>query len=115
MVKAGLPVFIYFENYGILDSAIYLPRFLEDLQRTPDDPRIRTVNAMFKHVGLSAQEITELGRELVQQAIAQKQQPTPEMFAQDQQRKEARAIKLNSASLDITRRFNEIGRASWRE
>lgn len=107
LIKARLPVFIYFENYGILESAIYLPRFLEDLQRTPDDPRIRTVNAMFKHVGLSAQEITELGREQVQQAIAQKQQPTQEMFAQDQQRKEARAIKLNSASLDITHRFND--------
>lgn len=107
LIKARLPVFVYFENYGILDSAIYLPRFLEDLQRTPDDPRIRTVNAMFKHVGLSAQEITELGHEQVRQAIAQKQQPTPEMFVQDQQRKEARAIKLNSASLDITRRFND--------
>src|SRR6266404_5275509 len=43
MVRASLPVFIYFENYGILDSAVYLPRFLEDLKRTPDEPHIRTI------------------------------------------------------------------------
>ncbi len=105
-IKARLPVFIYFENYGILDSAIYLPRFLEDLTNASNNPRIRTVNAMFKHVGLTAQEIAELGREQAQQERAQNRQPTAEMIAQDQQRKEARAIKLNSASLDITDRFN---------
>jgi len=107
LIEEHMPVFIYFENYGILDSAIYLPRFLEDLEKTPDNSRIRTVNAMFKHVGLTAQDIAELGREGAQQARAQNQQPTAEIIAQDQQRKEARAIKLNSASLDITKRFNE--------
>ena len=80
-----MPVLIYFENYGILDSAIYLPRFLEDLKSAPNDPRVRTINAMFKHVGLTAQEITDLGREQAQTARAQNQQPTPEMIAQDQQ------------------------------
>lgn len=107
VIEPRLPVFIYFENYGILDSAIYLPRFLQDLSRIPNDPRIRTVNAMFKHVGLTAQEIAELGRERAQQARAQNQEPTSEMIAKDQENKEARAIKLNSASLDITGRFND--------
>ena len=107
LIEDHLPVFIYFENYGILDSAIYLPRFIEDLQRTPNDARVRTINAMFKHVGLSAEEIADLGQEQAQQARAQNQQPSEEIIAQDQQRKEARAIKLNSASLDITKRFNE--------
>ena len=107
LIEEHLPVFIYFENYGILDSAIYLPRFLSDLKRTPDDPRIRTVNAMFKHVSLTAQEVADLGKEQAQQAQKQNQQPTPEMIRQDQEKKEARAIKLNSASLDITKRFND--------
>jgi energy-coupling factor transporter ATP-binding protein EcfA2 len=107
LVESRLPVFIYFENYGILDSAIYLPRFLDDLKNAPNDPRVRTINAMFKHVGLTAQEITDLGREQAQQARAQNQQPSPEMIARDHQQKEARAIKLNSASLDITKRFND--------
>lgn len=106
LIKKELPVFIYFDNYGVLDSAIYLPNFLKDLSSTPDAPCTRTINAMFKHVGLTAQEINELGTEGAQQALNQNQQPTAEIIAHDQQQKEARAIKLNSASLDITKRFN---------
>jgi len=92
VVLESLPVFIYFENYGVLQSAIYLPRFLEDLGRTPDDARVRTVNAMFSHVRLAAQDIAALGREQAQQAQAKGQQPTDEVIRQDQQRLEERAI-----------------------
>lgn len=106
IIKKELPVFIYFDDYGVLDSAIYLPNFLRDLGSAPDDPCTRTINAMFKHVGLTAQEIKELGTEKAQQSLKQNQQPTAEIIAQDMQQKEARAIKLNSASLDITKRFN---------
>lgn len=63
MIEDSLPVLIYFENYGVLDSAIYLPRFLEDLQRDPNNPRARTINAMFKHVALDAKDIADLGAE----------------------------------------------------
>lgn len=107
LITTRLPVFIYFENYGVLDSAIYLPRFLEGLQHVPGDARIRTVNAIFKYGKLTAQEIADLGREQAQQARAQNQTPSDQIIAEDQGRKEARAIKLNSASLDITQRFNE--------
>lgn len=107
-IERRMPVFIYFENYGILDSALYLPRFLEDLRNRPHNERIRTINAMFKHVGLSPQEITEFGQDLTQQLGPQifQQQITDEIIKQEQQKKEVRAIKLNSATLDITRRFN---------
>lgn len=107
IVQNNIPVFIYFEDYGVLDSAIYLPNFVRDLGITPDDQRIRTVNAMFKHVGLTAKDIMELGIEKAHQAQKQNQTPTDEMIAKDQEHKEARAIKLNSASLDITKRFND--------
>jgi len=106
IIEEDLPVFIYFENYGILDSAVYLPRFLKDLDHTPDDSRIRTVNAMFKHVGLTAQEIANLGVERAQQERVQNREPTAEMIKEDQERKELRAIKLSSASVDITKRFS---------
>jgi len=107
IITKSLPVFIYFENYGILDSAIYLPRFLEDLKRAPTDPRTRTINAMFKHVRLTAQEISDLGQEQAAQARIQNQQVTAEMIARDLESKEARAIKLNSASIDISKRFSD--------
>ena len=106
-VEAELPVFIYFENYGILDSAVYLPRFLEDLGATPDDPRVRTINAMFNHVRLDASEIADLGREEAQEARTQDQPITTEIIQRDQERKELRSVKLNSAGIDISRKFNE--------
>ena len=105
-VEAELPVFIYFENYGILDSAVYLPRFLEDLASGPDERRVRTINAMFKHVELSAQEISDLGREEADEARAAGRPITGEVIARDQQRKELRNVKLNSASIDISRKFS---------
>jgi energy-coupling factor transporter ATP-binding protein EcfA2 len=100
-----LPVFIYFEDYGILDSAVYLPQFIADLERVPDDSKVRTINAVFSHVRLTATEIHDLGQEkLAPQILGH--QPTPEEIAAEQQRKELRAIELNSASLDITNKFS---------
>ena len=100
-IEADLPVFIYFENYGILDSAVYLPRFLEDLKTRPEEPRVRTINAMFKHVRLPAQEIYDLGRE-----EAEGRKVAEEIIKRDQERKELRNVKLNSASLDISNKFS---------
>lgn len=106
LIEQHLPVFIYFENYGILDSSIHLPSFVEHLAREPGDPRVRTVNAVFRHVSLDPSEILALGAESIQQARAMGLEAA-DAIGRDQDRKEARAIKLNAASIDITRRFNE--------
>lgn len=87
-VESELPVFIYFENYGILDSAVYLSRFLEDLSSEPLNSRVRTINAMFKHVNLTADEIANLGQGEAEQ-------------------KELRRIKLESASNYISNSFSK--------
>ena len=105
-IERILPVLIYFENYGILDSAIWLPRFLEDLRRDPNDSRVSTINAMFKHVGLDPKEIAELGDERTRESRRQGYQPEPEQIAEDQERKDRRAILLNAASLDISKKFS---------
>lgn len=120
IVEAAMPVFIYFENYGILDSAVWLPRFLEDTKATPNNPRVRTINAMFRHVGLSADDLMTLGRDRATEMRMTPdpvhnphvyQPPRPEITAEivqaDQRRKEERAIKLSSASSAITKRFGE--------
>ncbi|MNS54547.1 hypothetical protein D3C72_873460 [compost metagenome] len=62
---------------------------------------------MFKHVALDAKDVAELGNE---EALWQRQnghQPDPETIARDQRRKEERAIRLNSASNDISTRFSD--------
>ena len=107
MVDDNLPVLIYFENYGILDSAIWLPRFLDELDRDQDNSRVRTINAMFRHVGLNPEEVAELGDRTTTRMKLQGQQPTPEQVVADQESIDDRAIKLNSASLDISSRFSD--------
>ena len=106
-IKHNLPVLIYFENYGILDSAIWLPRFIEDLDRDPNDSRVRTINAMFKYVGLDPREITALCDREVRRMQEQGYPPTPEQIAADQKRKNKRFILLSSASIDISEKFSE--------
>ena len=106
-VESELPIFIYFENYGILDSAVYLPRFLEDLNSEPQNSRIRTINAMFKHANLTAAEIANLGQGEAEQTRLAGQEPTEDMIQRDQEHKELRSIKLNSASNYISDSFNK--------
>ena len=106
LIKKNLPVLIYFENYGILDSAIWLPRFLEDLERDATNPHVRTINAMFRHVGLDPKQITELGDERARRKRQRGDEPTPADFATDQKHKEERTIQLSSASLGISNKFS---------
>lgn len=110
-VEARLPVFIYFDNAGVLDSAVYLPELIADLERRPNDMGVRTVNAMFKHVGLSAQEVADLGRSQAREKRLGGEPASPEVIRLDQERATLRSIKLGSASADITRRFSEW----WRQ
>ena len=106
LIEKNLPVLIYFENYGILNSSIWLPRFMENLNHDPNDPRVRTINAMFKHVGLDPAEIKELANDQLRDLQLQGHQPEPEQIAEDQERKDRRAILLNAASLDISKKFS---------
>ena len=107
LLKMIFPVLIYFENYGIFKIVLYwLPRFVEDLGREKINARTRTINAMFKHVGLNPKEIAELGNEKAKNVLQQGQQPTADQIQADQRRKSERAIRLNSASNDISERFS---------
>ena len=107
LIERNLPVFIYFENYGVLDSAISLPQFLEVRDKDPFDPRVRTIDAMFRHVALDPAEIADLGEERA--APIPRQDGAPPDRASTEHawwRKEERAIRLNAASLDISRGFS---------
>lgn len=106
LIRDALPVMIYFENYGILESAIWLPRFIEDLRRDKDNPRVRTINAMFELVGLDAREIEGLGDRDARNARAQGHSPNESQIKADRENIDERAIRLNSASIDISRRFS---------
>lgn len=67
VVTENIPKFVYYANYGNLDSEIYLPQVIENMGRDDltgvAEAKARTVKVLFEFVGLNPQEILEMGEE----------------------------------------------------
>lgn len=59
-VNDSLPIFIYFDDYGQLETRIHLPTYLKRKERP--DAKTRTQTALFEWSGVNPQEILDLGR-----------------------------------------------------
>lgn len=109
LVVARLPKFVYYSNYGNLDSEIYLPHVIENLARADlgakDAAKVRTLKVLFEFVRLSPNEILELGRDFEPQWLNRK--PTDEEIADIAEKKKQRSILLQSASTELTTRFRD--------
>lgn len=101
-----LPKFVYYSNYGNLDSEIYLPHVIENLKRTDlgpkEEAKARTLRVLFNFVGLKAEEILELGKSVTPPGGAA---PTPEQIAAAAERTKERSVLLQSASAKLTKEF----------
>ncbi len=128
-----LPRFVYYSNYGNLDSEIYLPHVVENMTRgdlgTKEAAKARTLRVLFGFVGLQADEILQLGRDfrdireaaearliaeegkvglmrsLLSRARGEDLQPDAEMLAEIALAKRTRSILLQSAGTKLTERF----------
>lgn len=89
-VSENMPAFIYFDNYGQLETRIYLPTYIGC--RTSQDEKTRTQTALFERSNLDPQEILHLGR----------QREGNEGEELVQRRKEKRRALLDSASFGLT-------------
>lgn len=58
--EENLPVFVYFDNYGQLETRIHLPLYLQ--HKDSPDPKTRTQTALFEWSGIDPKEILALGR-----------------------------------------------------
>jgi predicted ATPase len=94
-VEENLPTFIYFENYGQLETRIYLPSYVE--QAAASDPRIRTQTALFEWSRLDPTEILALGLPA----------GTDESPASVHRRQEKRRALLDAASFALTGEWME--------
>lgn len=120
-ILTEIPKFVYYSDYGNLDSEIYLPRVIEDLDRTDLSEaaraKARTLDVLFKFVKLSPKEIFELGNE--SKTIIQKQdsygrvtsteevQLSEEEVQQWADKKRERGILLRSAATQLTQSFRK--------
>jgi AAA domain, putative AbiEii toxin, Type IV TA system len=112
-VLGALPSFVYYSNYGNLDSEIYLPHVIDNLQR--DDltgtaaAKARTLRVLFDFVNLSPEEILELGQDLPKKhdRVGSPVEPSEAEIEAMMARKKEREILLQSASTKLTQKFRE--------
>ena len=109
VVKA-LPPFVYYSNYGNLDSEIYLPHVVENLERddlgAKEAAKARTLRVLFRFVQLNAKEILQLGRDF-QDRSGQGRRPREDELEQITEKKKTRSMLLQSASVKLTEKFRD--------
>jgi AAA ATPase domain len=114
LVLDRLPSFVYYSNYGNLDSEIYLPHVIDNVKRTDltgtAEAKARTLRVLFDFVNLSPDEILELGQDLptkVNRATGSVIEPTDDEIEAMMERKKEREILLQAASAKLTQKFRE--------
>jgi energy-coupling factor transporter ATP-binding protein EcfA2 len=107
LILKSLPSFVYYSNYGNLDSEIYLPHVIQNMQRTDlgakEEAKVRTLRVLFEFVKLEPKEIMELGKELPTTPRA----PTNTEIEAAGERKKERDVLLQSASAQLTAKFRD--------
>ncbi|MEH2513493.1 energy-coupling factor transporter ATP-binding protein EcfA2 [Nitrobacteraceae bacterium AZCC 1564] len=105
-VTPALPKFVYYSNYGNLDSEIYLPHVVQNLERkdlgAKEAAKARTLRVLFQFVKLKPQEILELGRDFKD---PNGQSPTAQQLEKIAEAKRTRSILLQSAGAMLTEKF----------
>lgn len=120
-VLKELPKFVYYSDYGNLDSEIFLPRVIEDLKR--DDltesarAKVRTLDVLFKYVGLSPTEIYELGNDRItvvkkldsyNRVVSEEEENLSDEEVQSwSEKKKERGVLLRSAATELTTNFKK--------
>lgn len=120
-ILANLPNFVYYSDYGNLDSEIFLPRVIEDTKRSDltesARAKARTLDVLFKYVKLSPLEIYELGndRKVIIKTVdnyqreisVEEEELTEEEIQNWADKKRERGILLRSAAAQLTKSFKE--------
>lgn len=105
-----IPKFVYYSEYGNLDSDLYLPRVKEDLARIEslggkERMKARTLKILFGHLNLNPDEILALGQE--SKPNNDPKQKTPDIINKESRNKQERFAKIKSAGTYLSSQFRE--------
>lgn len=107
LIIEAMPKFVYYSDYGNLDSEIYLPHVIENFDRKDlgdrERAKSRSLKVLFEFVKLKPKEILDLGKELP----PNQGRPTEVQISQEKEQKKKREILLQSASNKLTDDFKE--------
>lgn len=127
IIQANLPTFVYYSDYGNLDSEIYLPHVIDNFERTDlgekERAKARSLKVLFEFVRLSPEQILNLGKEALPVKVIEhttdyhgRKTKTDEHIEEakdidieeESRNKKERGILLQSASTTLTQDF-----AAW--
>ena len=105
-----IPKFVYYSEYGNLDSDLYLPHVKENLDRIEslsgkERMKARTLKILFGHVNLNPDEILSLGKEF--KPNDDPQQKTADAIGEESRNKQKRFAKLESAGTHLSSQFKD--------
>lgn len=111
-LKPAIPHFVYYSNYGNLDSEIYLPTVINDMNRSDltgtTAAKVRTLRILFSFINLEPREILELGKDAMVDSYGNLlPNPTEEQLKDFSAKKNERTILLDSASAKLTTEFRD--------
>lgn len=126
IILSNLPKFVYYSDYGNLDSEIYLPHVIENFERDDlgerERAKARSLKVLFEFVNLSPEQILELGKEAYPERVIEyttdsygRKTKTSERveeakevdIEEESKNKKEREILLQSASTSLTTDFKE--------
>lgn len=111
IVVRNMPKFVYYSNYGNLDSEIYLPHVIDNMNRddlsSAMEAKVRTLKVLFEFVNLDPKEILELGTDQKLDSQGRNIQLNEEQIIEFGKKKEERDILLQSAGLELTKQFKQ--------
>ena len=105
-IRSFIPRFVYYSEYGNLDSDLYLPHVKDNLNRIDDltgkeRMKARTLKILFGNLKLDPEEILSLGSEVSDPGKALDQ------IVEESRNKQERYAKLDSAATRLTKQFRE--------
>lgn len=105
-----IPKFVYYSEYGNLDSDLYLPRVKEDLARIEsltgkERMKARTLKILFGHLNLNTDEILALGQEA--KPNNDPKQKTVDTIDKESRNKQERFAKIESAATYLSLQFQD--------
>lgn len=122
IIRRNMPNFVYYSDYGNLDSEIYLPHVIENFDRDDlgeiERAKTRSLKVLFEFVNLSPKQILELGKEALPTRVVTKdnrgnvskeeiEEPTNKDIESEREKKKEREILLQSASNSLTEKFKD--------
>ena len=99
-IKGDIPIFIYFEDYNVLNGSIVIPDLIRAIEGDMRYREFKIQETLFKHAGLDPKEIYSLGN----------LKDSDQISGQKQSELKKRKILLDGASKQMTDTLNKFFR-----